>query len=80
MKDAIKKIPSWVGMVATIMGMVVFSSLTLGGDSRQIEINTKDFKQLELENKSDHRIMIDDINQLKIDVAIISEWVKDQKK
>ena len=75
----IKRLPNWLAVMLTAGGFLVFSSITLGGDSRQIEVNTRDIQKIEKSNARDHKIMIDDINQLKVDVGIIAAWVQDQK-
>lgn len=71
----IKRLPNWLAVMVTCIGMIVISSVTLGGDSRQIEMNTKSIDKTESSIEDIRK----SVNQLQIDVGIISSWVQDQK-
>ena len=65
MSEKFKKLPSWMAVIITAIGMIVLTSVSLGGNSRQTEINTTSIESLKSENRKDHRIIQNDVNRLK---------------
>ena len=54
----------WAAIGITALGMVALTSVSIGENRNQIENNKAGIDRIEIENKSDHQIMLEDINQL----------------
>lgn len=80
-------VPQWVAIGVTALGMLVLSSVTLGGHGNQLKVNTLDIESnkntIELnegDHRSDYKALRDDMTEMKIDIGIIKSILQAQKK